>query len=339
MKNFVLRLALAGLFLSSVAHAATIIENFVSNPLQNGWQVFGDTNLFQWDSLNQQLAVTWDSTRSNSYFHYPLGTVLTRHDDFSFSFDLRLSDIASDVELGKTGPLQLGFGFLNSTNATSTNFMRGSFGNAPNVAEFDYYAWGYYDFGGTIYDAPAATTPSFISGVNSYAYAPTVISVYNNELPTNQTVHVMMTYTASNQTVALTVLTNGVPIAALPDLVLDSAHGFEDTDNFFADMFSISSYSSAGDDYDSILAHGTVDNIVVVLPPPVQSLTGSFSNAVWHVEFSSRRNWLYTLERTTNFAAWSEVSVPTLGNGTTMFLEDTNAVLVKALYRVCAQRP
>ena len=28
-------------------------------------------------------------------------------------------------------------------------------------------------------------------------------------------------------------------------------------------MFSISSYSSTGDDYDSVLAHGTVGNLVV----------------------------------------------------------------------------
>ena len=332
---------LAGvLFVSlNAASAATITETFAADPLQNGWQIFGNTNSFQWDSANHQLAVTWDSTRSNSYFHHPLGTTLTRQDDFSFSFDLRLSDIASGVETGKTGPLQLGFGLLNFTNATSTNFMRSAYGSAPNVAEFDYYAWGYYDYFGTIYDAPAATTPSFISGVNSFAYAPTIIAVYNNELATNQTVHVTMTYTASNQTVIVSVLTNGVPTAMLPNLVLDSAHGFADTDDFQADMFSISSYSSAGDDFNSILAHGTVDNIVVTLPPPVQNGTGSFSNGVWQVEFANRRNWLYSLERTTNLVSWTEVSVPTSGNGTNLFLQDTNAISENALYRVRAARP
>lgn len=333
--------ALAALLSASlnVAQATTITENFATDPLQDGWQVFGDTNLFQWDSTNRQLAVTWDSTHTNSYFYHPLGTILTRYDDFSIAFDLRLSDIASGVEPGKTGPLQLGFGFLNFTNATSTNFMRGAYGSAPNVAEFDYYAWGYYDDMGTIYEAPAATTPSFISGVDSYDYAPIAISVYDNELPTNQTVHITMTYTASNQTVVVTALTNGVPTATLPNLILDSAHGFNDTDDLHVDIFAISSYSSVGDDYDSILAHGLVGNIVVSLPPPVQNLTGAFSNSVWQVQFDDRLNWLYTLERTTNFLSWSEVSLPTSGNGTHLFLWDTNAVADMAFYRVRAERP
>ena len=70
--------------------AATITENFSANPLQNGWQIFGDTNLFQWDSTNQNLAVTWDSSQTNSYFYHPLGTILTRNDDFSLAFDLAI---------------------------------------------------------------------------------------------------------------------------------------------------------------------------------------------------------------------------------------------------------
>ncbi len=330
-----------GLFLvaTSASRATTITQDFASDPLTNGWSVFGDTNLFVWDSTNQNLRVTWDSTHSNSYFHHPLGVVVTRHDDFQIEFNLKLEDCISGHEPGKTGPLQLGFGFLNFTNATSANFIRGDFGSAPNVAGFDYYAWGYFDFGGTIFESPAATPPAFVSGVNSFAYSPVIISVYNNELPTNQPVHVTMTYTASNQTVRLAVLTNGVTTVTLPNLVLNNANGFDDTDDFFVDIFSISSFSSAGDPYNSILAHGTVDNIVVSLPPPVQMLSGSFSNGFWRVEFGSRRNWLYTLERTTNLVSWTEVSPPIGGNGANLLLQDTNGVSDNALYRVRAGRP
>ena len=110
--------------------------------------MFGDTNLFDWNSTNQNLRVTWDSSQPNSYFYHPLGAQFTRYDDFSVEFDLRLNDIASGVEPGKTGPLEIGFGFLNFAGATSTNFMRGAWGGAPNVAEFDYYPSGYYDYGG-----------------------------------------------------------------------------------------------------------------------------------------------------------------------------------------------
>src|SRR5947199_237719 len=106
MKKFCLfLLASAGLFVSSAAFATTITENFTSDPLQNGWKMFGDTSLFQWDSTNHNLAVTWDSARTNSYFYHPLGTILARDDDFTIEFDLRLNDIISGNEPGKTGPL------------------------------------------------------------------------------------------------------------------------------------------------------------------------------------------------------------------------------------------
>ena len=333
--------ALAGLVVvaAPASRATTITQDFSGNPLTNGWSLFGEGSLFVWDATNQNLRVTWDSTRANSYFYHPIGTVITRHDDFSFAFDLRLTDIASGVEPGKTGPLQLGFGFLNYTHATSTNFIRGSFGSAPNVAGFDYYAWGFFDFGGTIFESPAATTPAFISGVNSFAYSPVIVSAYDNELPTNQTVRVTMTYNASNQTVAVTVLTNGLPTVQLPNLVLNSANGFSDTDDFHVDMYSVSSYSSAGDDYNSILAHGTVDNVVVTLPPPVQNLTGGFSNGVWQVEFASRRNWFYTMERTVDFSAWTNVSATVSGHATDLFLQDSNPPAGRAFYRVRAARP
>ncbi len=338
MKQLSIALAIASLSVLSIIRAATIAENFATNPLQDGWQVFGDTNLFRWDSTNHNLAVTWDSTHTNSYFFHPLGGYLTRNDDFSFAFDLRLADIASGNEPGKTGPLQLGFGFLNSTNATSASFMRGNYGHAPNVAEFDYYPYGYYDFGG-IFPSPATTTPAFISGVNSFAYAPSVLSVYDNELPTNRTIHVAMSFTASNQTAVVVVTTNGVSMGQFPALVLNSTNGFADTDDFLVDMFSVTSYSSAGDDYDSVLAHGSVGNLVITLPPPVQNLGGVVSNGVWQAQFGNHRNWLYTLERTTNFLSWTAVSPAMAGNGTNLFLSDTNAIGTKAFYRVRANRP
>ncbi|HZI31203.1 MAG TPA: hypothetical protein VFF11_02610, partial [Candidatus Binatia bacterium] len=319
--------ALTGvLALSAIlTQATTITENFSSDPLQNGWQVFGDTNLFHWNSTNQNLEVTWDSTRTNSYFYQPLGTTITRYDDFSIAFDLKLHDIASGVESGKTGPLEIGFGFLNFSGATNTSFMRGAYGSAPNVAEFGYYAHGYYDYFGTIYDSPATATPSFISGVNSYDYAPQILSVYEDELPTNQPVHVSLTYTASNQTAMLVITTNGIPVASFPDLALNGSNGFTDTNyDFLVDTFSISSYSSVGDDYDSILAHGTVANISVSVPPPAQNLAGSFTNGGWQVNFSARTNWLFTLQRTADFQSWTNVSPTISGINGNLFLQDTN---------------
>ena len=332
---------MAGLFVLFAARSgATIItENFSADPLQNSWQVFGDTNLFQWDSTNQNLAVTWDSSQTNSYFYHPLGVTVTRNDDFSIAFDLRLNDIASGVEPGKTGPMQLGFGLLNFTNAASTNFMRGAFGRTPNVAEFDYYTYGYYNFDGFIYPSPNTTMPSFISGVNSYDYCPADLSGYDNVLPTNQWIHVTFTYTATNQTAVLVLTTNGVSVGGLSPLVLDSDNGFADSDDFQVDTFSVSSYSSFGDDYDSVLAHGSVANIIVTVPPPMHNLTGAFSNGVWQARFADPLNWLYTLQRTTDFQSWTNVSVATAGNGTNLLLLDANPAVAGAFYRVSAERP
>ncbi len=73
--------------------------------------------------------------------------------------------------------------------------------------------------------------------------------------------------------------TNGVPLAALPGLVVNSPANsqFTPEDNFHVDMFSISSYSSAGDDYDSVLAHGTVANLVVTASlRPIGRVSGDF---------------------------------------------------------------
>jgi hypothetical protein len=341
LKSLLSVLAMTGWSVVSVSAAVTVVEDFSTNPLTKGWQVFGDTNLFRWNSTNRNLEVTWDSSRPNSYFFYPLGNQFTRYDDLSAEFDLDLTDIASGVEPGKTGPLQIGFGFLNFTDATSRNFMRGAWGGAPNVAEVDYYPAGYYDFGGSIWPIVPTTTPSFISGVNSQHYAPEYLDAYEYGLPTTQTIHLRLTYHGLSQTATLAVTTNGVPLETLPGLVLNSSTNsqFTSADDFRVDMFSISSYGSNGDDYDSVLAHGTVGNLVVTaLLRPIGQLSGGFtSNGVWQAGFFGRSNWLYTLERTTDLGSWMPVSPTFRGTEDTMFLLDTNAVAVKAWYRVRAQ--
>jgi hypothetical protein len=327
----------------SPARAITLTEDFSTDPLAKGWQVFGDSGLFAWDSTNQNLAVTWDSTHSNSYFYYPLGISLTRYDDFSLEFDLRLRDIASGVEPGKTGPLQLGLGFLNLAGATSTNFMRGAYGGAPDVAEFDYYTDGYYEDGGVIYPAPASTVPSFIPGTDSYHYAPVFVSVFEAELPTNQTVHVRLAYTGANQTAVVTLTADGVPLSQLPPLVLSDPGNsqFVSTDTFRVDTFSISSYSSAGDDFDSVLAHGTVDNVAITaqLLPITQFAGGLSTNGLWETQFFTHSNWLYTLDRSTDLHSWVPVSTTNAGTEDFMVLQDANPPASRAFYRVRVLQP
>jgi len=329
-------LAFAGLFVLSTVHATTITENFTNNPSQDGWQVFGDTNLFQWDSTNQNLDVTWDSSQTNSYFYHPLGTILARDDDFSVAFDLRLNDFVAglDPEMPSTFPLSVGF--LNLAEASQPGFLRGTGYSAQDLAEFSFFP----DPGGAWIYGPSLTAVMIDSTGFNYSsggYDP-------DSLTTNDIYRVNLTYTASNSNLVMTITRNNEMFVS--NCVASLGTNFTD---FRVDAISISSYSQAGQDTNdysgvnyagSLLAHGSVDNFVVTLPPPpVQNLTGAFSNGVWQAQFISRSNWLYTLERTTNFVSWTDVSAATSGNGTNLFLPDTNAPADKGFYRVRAGRP
>ena len=68
MKKLFVTLAIAGLSVLPAAHATLVREKFTTNPALDGWQVFGATNLFHWDSTNQNLAVTWNSRRRTAIF-------------------------------------------------------------------------------------------------------------------------------------------------------------------------------------------------------------------------------------------------------------------------------
>jgi hypothetical protein len=329
---------LAGLLAASSLEAATLTENFASNPLADGWQIFGNTNLFQWDSTNQNLAVTWDSSQPNSYFYHPLGTILARSDDFSIAFDLNLQDAGPGPKPNKTGPFQLAIGLLNFGQATQTNYLRGAGKGSPNLVEFDYFFAGYYpDFPPLI---NATTMPVFISSSNRFA--PTDYTPYEYELPMNLTVHIAMSYTASNQTLITLVTTNTMPLIVIPNVVLTNINNtqFSSSDDYRVDTIAVKSYSDTGAFGSSVLAHGSVGNLVIVVPPPpIQNLTGAFSNRVWQAQFLSQIHWLYTLERTADFQSWSSISPPTSGNATNLFLQDTNSPAARAYYRVRAFRP
>jgi hypothetical protein len=77
------------------------------------------------------------------------------------------------------------------------------------------------------------------------------------------------------------------------------------------------------------------------VPPAIQNFTGAFSNGVWQVQFISQTNWLYTLQRSADLQTWTCVSnaISISGNGTNLFLQDTNAISEKSFYRVRADLP
>jgi hypothetical protein len=301
-------------------------ENFASAPAARGCKIFGDTKLFRWNSANQNLEVTWDSSRCNSYFQLPLGTLLTRRGDFSVALDLELKDFAYGTTPGKPGTFQIAFGFMNQASARQTNFIRGTGSDSPNLVEFNFFPDSGY--GPTVWPAVFST-----NGVMNYSGS-SDFSLF--DLPVGVPMRFVLSYTASNQSATVSISTNGVlvgPVTTAPLMTNFS--------QFLLDTFAIASYSDAGQSPfmpGSILAHGLVDNIVVsVQPPPVRDFTGSLAGGIWQSTFLSRTNWNYILQATADFASWTNVTPATPGIGQTTSLNDPNAgAFGKRFYRVNA---
>jgi len=118
----------------------------------------------------------------------------------------------------------------------------------------------------------------------------------------------------------------------LPETYIEAGFG-----DFFLDAISISSYGDSPDD-GSIFAQGTIGNLVVTTTPrPIGNLTGGFNGAAWQVQFTSRTNWTYTLERSSDLKSWTPVLPVVNGTGAALALQDTNPPAGTALYRVLAQ--
>ena len=335
MNAMLCRLCIAILLTAALSRAAVIQENFATDPFARGWRAFGDASLFHWSAANQNLEVTWDSSRTNSFFHLPLGTIVTRSDDFSFSFDVRLSDIRLGNTPGKTNEFQIAIGLLNYASATRTNSFVGTGVNSTygirNAVEFDYFPDA--GFGETFATVVVSTNNRIYPAHN-----------FPLRMTTDDTFRITMIYTASNQLLRTSATKNGAPFGKLPGNTLDDLL-LAGRNDFRVDSFAVISYSDAIQAglpayHGSILAHGTVDNVQINVPqPPISNLRLSFTNSAWRTQFTSATNWTYTLERSTDLVAWSVASPATAGTGTVLSLPDNNPPSTNSFYRVRADRP
>ena len=318
-------LILWGLVAASTGGAATITEDFSADPLQNGWQIFGDTNLFHWDATNENLEVTWDSSQTNSYFYHALGTVLAPDDSFHLSFDLMFQDYASGTTPGKPYDFEAAIGFLNLATAGQTNFSRGAGINSAygpdNLVEFDFF--------------PAFSI--YLPTISQVIVSTNNAWLYNNnnllDLSPGQWFHVDMDYNGTVRALTTVVTNNGAQYGMTQTILVPTNFDFRVT------AISVNSYSdqhATG----SILAHGVVDNLIITVPPPpVQNFIGSFSNGVWQAQFLSQSNWLYALQRSADLQAWTNIAPAIPGNATNLFLQDASPPADKAFYRISAQKP
>jgi hypothetical protein len=305
--------------------AATVAEDFTTDPITDGWQMFGNTNLFHWNAANQNLEVTWDSSQTNSYFYLPLGTILAREDSFHLSFDLEFQDYAYGTTAGKNSTFPACIGFLNMVNAKQTNFSRGSGVSSTygpkNLVEFSFFP-AYSTYLPTIAQVIVSTNNSWLYNHNNLL-----------DMTPGQLFHIDMDYIGSTRTLTTTVTNNGVRYGVAQMITVPTNFDFR------VASVSVSSYSDqhAGG---SILAHGTIDNIsLTVPPPPIQNLRGSLTNAVWQMAFTGRTNWTYTLEAAADFQTWSNIASTNLINITNCVLQDMNPSTGRSFYRVRAERP
>ena len=321
-------LFLATVLATFTGHARTISEKFATDPVLDGWQVFGNTNLFQWDSADQNIAVAWNSTNVNSYFYHPLGLTLNSTSNFMFAVDFNLQDIAIGTTPTKPQNFQIAFGLLNFSEATQTNFVVGTGTNAPDIIELDYFPDS--GFGASV------TTP-MISSANTFAPGGFTFPL---ELVPGANYHAVLVYTADNQTLHTILFSNGVAIGPINDNAL--VPGFGD---FQVDTISINCYTDEGqntnlffgvDDAGSIIAHASVDNLVFATPLPVTQVIAATANSV---QFTSTTNWNYVLERSADFSLWSAASPTLPGVAGTMTLTDPHPPVDKAFYRVRADVP
>jgi len=322
MKKVCLILALASLSVLPVVRASTIIENFTTDPSLDGWQVFGDTNLFQWDSTNQILDVTWDSTQPNSYFYLPLGQTLTVTNSFCVQFDLQLSNAAA-YGYGQ----ELAIGLLHWSDATNINFSRTIDyppNISPNVFEFDYFPA--FNDGG--YSSPDTVTATIVDSAANYNYCADAQSFVPGV-----TYHVVLLHYANSINISGVIYTNGQIMSTFPEV--QNYYPVNDDGSFVLDTISVTSY--ADDGYgDDIFAQGTVANLVFASPLPVGVIN---TTTAGQVQFASDPSWIYTLEQTTDFQNWSPAAPAAFGNGTNLVLQATNPPAGKAFYQVIADLP
>ncbi len=303
-------LALATFIAPAVA-ASTITEAFETDPLTGGWEIHNDASLFVWNSANQNLQVTWDSSKTNSYMRLPIPE-MTSEQDFSVSLDLLMHEIEIGTTEGRPSTFQFAFGFHHRAEADASNFFRGTGADTPNLAEFNFLPDS--GFGPTLWPAMFPT-----NGLMNYG-SPSDFGLV--EVPVDVPMRVTLSYTATDHTLEIHIRTNGVTLGEIvrAPLIETNIHM-----GFVLDAFSISSYSDEGQfpsEFEgSIFALGTIDNIQLTLPDSSAfSASGALVAGRWEQTVIGRMGWFYTLQASTDLKNWADVSAEVEGADAAMTL-------------------
>jgi len=123
-------------------------------------------------------------------------------------------------------------------------------------------------------------------------------------------------------------------------VVVLNAPGVYSFGDYHLDAFAVESYSDdMSEPPASLLAHGTIGNVVLeVPPPPVTYLRPAPAGGVGRVQFASRTNWNYVLQGSADLQTWLPAAPPAAGTGRHLTLQDTNPPQQRQFYRVNAVR-
>lgn len=306
------------LLLLIASHGGTFKEEFATNPLSRGWLIHGDSALFQWLPGDQRLAVTWDSSRSNSYFHRPLGVALTEKETFGLELDLLLTSLDVGLRPDKPFTFELAFGFHLLENATQAEFRRGTGQDASNLLELDYFpAQGV---------VASTISPTAISKEGVYATS----FNYPFDLPLNQWLHIALDYDSNTRTIKASIFAQGQLLQPIEHVVLPASFS-----GFQFDTVAISSYSDDGAG-GSLLATGQIDNLAVTFPDPpvIRVRPGRTAGEIHAWMLDKTVPYRFFLERTSDFEQWSTVTSEEASGSIPVLMLDPQSSEVKAFYRI-----
>ncbi|SVB01126.1 uncharacterized protein METZ01_LOCUS153980 [marine metagenome] len=291
-------------------------EDFMADPLANGWAVHGDESLFKWDAESDTMEVTWDSEKPNSYFYRPLGLTLTEDDAFAFTFDIVLDQVKAGHLDGQPYTFEVALGLLNIESARANEFNRGSGTDSPNLLEWDYFPD--TGFGATISPTIASATSQFAAGF-TFPAAMTVRETYS----------VRMEFDPDERALKTFMLQNGKAWKEIETVTFND--GF---DGFAVDAFSISSYTAKGSD-SSLLATGWVDNLAVVVARSQSKIVSArLTDRQWAARSFGFDAVGSVLERSADLREWHPVGNGVYEEGFYLRLIDRNPPIGDVFYRL-----
>lgn len=287
------------------------------------WQIVGDARLFRWDPIAGNLAVTWDSSRGNSFCLLSLGHRVTSTEAFAFAWDLRLTTAGPRPASDRTNALQISVALVRQSRLPDGYPQRISSGRAQDLVDFSFFPLADYGpFGTAAYVAPAV-----FGGIHArYSFG----NPY--DLTDGQPHRVRCHWDPATRRLYTEIAGTAAVAPTDPPLPAE--------DDFAVDALAVVVWNEGPTSHDSLLAEGTVDNIILTLPDPITHLAGPlmFEATTRTVQFKSRVGYRYQLEASGDLAAWTVISVFVEGTDGDLTLSDyRKAFFVQQFYRLRAE--